>query len=177
MYIGKDLTNDYPTIVQHFNESKIDYSIEYIKLYIVYNRWYRFVTGETNDRIALQKLKKRYGIWLEYTQGKALFSLRPVMAQLVELTQRENDWLATKFWSGYIQNSNDWRSLIELWYQVRCKLVHGSAVKSHYVQLSHSSLTIFLEEIIGRINRNKPNQLYDDWGVDMHPGASQQFIQ
>lgn len=164
------------TLIEQFERAKIDYSVEYMKLYIVYNRWYRLVTGEVNDRAAIQKLKKRYVIWFDYSQHKTLTALYGIMTQLVELTQRENDWQATHHWQGYIQNNDDWRSLIEFWYVVRCKVVHGSQVKHEYIQLAYASLCLFLDEIINRIKTMSPHNYFDNWGVDMHPVPMWDFV-
>lgn len=121
-------------------------------MYITYNAWYKEVAGTTNDRQALDVLKKRYIIWDDYRSGKTMRSLRIYMEKLSEYSQREPFSPKTLYWSGSIEHVNDWRSLIELWYQVRCRLVHGSAVPPKYVWLAYETLDIFMGEITLRMS-------------------------
>lgn len=136
-----------------YKKAQVDYTEQYIKMYIAYNAWYQEVTGTTNDRQALDSLKKRFVIWDDYIQGKTMKSLRLYMERLTELTQREPFSSKTLYWSGSIENPADWRSLIEFWYQVRCRLVHGTEVKPRYVWLAYESLDIFMGEIVERMQR------------------------
>lgn len=134
-----------------YGKGCIDYAGYFLSLYIAYNAWYYRVTNTTNDRRAVSLLKRRYAIWNDYCSGKTMRALLPYMQQLAELTQREPFVLATPVWDGELSDSFDWRSLIEYWYQVRCLLVHGAAVKAEYVGLAYHTLCIFMEEIIERM--------------------------
>lgn len=136
-----------------YKKAQIDYVEHYIKMYITYNAWYQEVTGTNNDRQALDSLKKRFVIWDDYVKGRTMKSLQVYMERLSELTQREPFSSKTLYWSGSIESTTDWRSLIEFWYQVRCKLVHGSDVKPRYVWLAYETLDIFMGEIVDRMQK------------------------
>lgn len=136
-----------------YKKAQIDYVEKYIQMYIAYNAWYHEVTGTTHDRQALDILKKRFIIWDDYTKGRTMKSLRVYMERLTELTQREPFSSKTLYWSGSIESSTDWRSLIEFWYQVRCRLVHGTEVRQKYVWLAYETLDIFIGEIVDRMQR------------------------
>ncbi|MGH7218274.1 MAG: hypothetical protein ACREGE_02430 [Candidatus Microsaccharimonas sp.] len=140
-------------IYEWFKKAQIHYDEQYVWLYISYNAWYQAVTHTTNDRQALGALKKRFVIWDDYINGRALQNLRPYMERLAEFTQREPLMTKTIYWSGSVESPNDWRSLIEFWYQVRCTLVHGARVRPRYVWLAYETLTIFMEEIIDRMHQ------------------------
>jgi hypothetical protein len=141
----------FATIEKQYEVARINYTTQFLLLYVAYNAWYYHVTGTRNDREALALLKQRYVIWHDYYWGRAMSTLRPLMRQLAELTQREPFESSTVGWNGEIAHSTDWRSLIEFWYQVRCTLVHGSEVKSDYIGLAYQTLDIFMEEIIQRM--------------------------
>lgn len=138
-------------IFNWYKKAQVNYVEQYIKMYIAYNAWYREVTGTTNDRQALDVLKKRFVIWDDYKKGRTMSSLKIYMEKLVELTQREPFSSKNLYWTGSIESLGDWRSLIEFWYQVRCKLVHGTEVKPRYVWLAYETLDIFMGEIIERM--------------------------
>ncbi len=140
-------------VYEWFKKAQIAYDEQYIWLYISYNTWYQAVTHTTNDRQALGTLKKRFIIWDDYTNGKVLQGLRPYMQRLAELTQREPLAAKTLYWSGSIESPADWRSLIEFWYHVRCALVHGARVRPRYVWLAYETLSVFMEEIVDRMQR------------------------
>ncbi len=136
-----------------FKKAQIDYVEKYIQMYIAYNAWYQEVTGCSNDRQALAALKKRFVIWDDYAHGRTMKLLQVYMERVVELTQREPFSSRTTYWSGSIESSTDWRSLIEFWYQVRCKLVHGAEVNPKYVWLAYETLDVFMGEIISRMQK------------------------
>ena len=136
-----------------YKKAQVDYIEKYIQMYIAYNAWYREVTGTTNDRQALNSLKKRFVIWDDYIDGKTMKTLQVYMERVAELTQREPFSSKTLYWTGSIESPNDWRSLIEFWYQVRCKLVHGAEVKPRYVWLAYETLDIFMGEIVSRMQQ------------------------
>jgi len=143
------------TIVSAYTKAQVDYVQCFIALYISYNTWYHEVTETTNDRRALTLLKKRYIIWDDYREGKVLRALRPYMEQLVECTTREPLHSQAKAWNGEVAHQNDWHSLIEYWYQVRCQLVHGSTMLAVYVWLAYHTLNVFMEEIVRRMMTQK----------------------
>lgn len=137
-------------IIRWYKRAQIDYVEHYIRMYIAYNAWYREVTNTTNDRQAISQLKKRVVIWDDYANGKTLKQLRFYMEKLTDLTQKE-PLVRTVNWSGSINSTTDYRSLIEYWYQVRCLLVHGSYIHPKYVWLAYETLDIFVSEIIHRM--------------------------
>ncbi|MGV9001744.1 MAG: hypothetical protein ACOH18_02195 [Candidatus Saccharimonadaceae bacterium] len=141
-----------------YKKAQVDYVEQYIKMYIAYNAWYQEVTGSSNDRQALDSLKKRFIIWDDYAQGKTMKPLNLYMERLTELTQREPFSTKTLYWSGSVESPTDWRSLIEFWYQVRCKLVHGSEVRARYVWLAYETLDVFMGEIIDRMQKCFTNE-------------------
>lgn len=138
-------------VYEWYGKAQVDYVEHYVRLYIAYNAWYQAVTGTSNDREGLSALKKRYVIWDDYIKGWTMRGLRPYVERLIELTQREPLSAETVYWSGSIENSTDWRSLIEFWYQVRCRLMHGTRVPPRYVWLAYETLNIFMGEIIDRM--------------------------
>lgn len=139
-------------ILRCYQRSQIDYIEHYIRLYIAYNAWYREVTGTSNDREALAKLKKRTVLWNDYANGRTMRALSVYMEKLVDLTQHE-PLGKTIYWSGSIESVSDWRALIEYWYQIRCLLVHGVNVKPRFVWLAYETLDIFMNEIIDRVQQ------------------------
>ena len=136
-----------------YKKAQIDYVQQYINMYVSYNAWYQEVTGTTNDREAIGHLKKRFVIWDDYSNGKTMRAMRPYLERLTELTQREPLSSRTAYWSGSIDSTTDWRSLIEFWYQVRCRLVHGSEVNTRYVWLAYETLDVFMGEIVSRMQK------------------------
>ena len=119
--------DDIKHIYSWYKKAQVDYTELYVRLYISYNAWYRQVTATTNDREAISRLKKRFVIWDDYCSGNTLQRLRVYAERLSKLTY-EQPLAGSAVWNGVIQTSQDWRSLIEFWYQVRCYLVHGSDV-------------------------------------------------
>ena len=148
-----------------YKKAHIDYSRQFLCLYISYNAWFREVTGTTNDREAIAALKKRFIIWDDYCNDRIMRTLPTYMQQLVDLTQKEPLPTTTQYWDGEIDTIKDWRSLIEYWYQVRCRIVHGMEVEPVYSWLAYETLAVFMEEIVTRIQRNLATP--DVWSVDM----------
>lgn len=145
--------SDAKVIYGWYQKAQVDYVDMFIKMYITYNAWYREVVGTLNDRQAIGSLKKRYVIWDDYVNGQTMRTLRPYMERLAELTAREPLMSETSYWEGSLQHANDWRSLIEFWYQVRCRLVHGSEVERKYVWLAYETLDVFMGEIVDRMQK------------------------
>ena len=142
--------NDIRHIYRWYKKAQVDYTELYIRIYIAYNAWYRQVTNSTNDREAIAILKKRFVIWDDYSQGKTLSNLKVYVERLSKLTS-EKPFASSTVWDGVIEGSNDWRGLIEFWYQVRCMLVHGSEVSPRYVWLAYETLELFMGEIVERM--------------------------
>jgi hypothetical protein len=57
------------------------------------------------------------------------------------------------YWSGSVESKEDWKSLIEYWYQVRCIVVHGNTLQDQYVRLAYDTLSIYMVEIVSRMKR------------------------
>jgi hypothetical protein len=142
--------NDVRHIYKWYKKAQIDYTELYIRIYIAYNAWYRQVTNSTNDREAIATLKKRFVIWDDYSKGKTMSNLRVYVERLSMLTL-EKPLTNNTAWNGSIENADDWRGLIEFWYQVRCLLVHGSEVPPRYVWLAYETLELFMGEIVERM--------------------------
>ena len=142
--------NDIRHIYKWYKKAQVDYTELYIRIYIAYNAWYRQVTNSTNDREAIALLKKRFVIWDDYGKGKTLSNLRVYVERLSKLTL-EKPLANNTAWNGYVENGDDWRGLIEFWYQVRCMLVHGSEVSPRYVWLAYETLELFIGEIVERM--------------------------
>lgn len=138
-------------IYQLYGRSQVDYGLHFLHIYISYNAWYREATGMTNDRQALSLLKKRFIIWDDYIKGRTLNQLKPYMKRLTELSQQKPFVSTRLYWSGEFEGSDDWRSLIEFWYQTRCLIVHGSDFRQKHAWLAYETLTIFMKEIIERM--------------------------
>lgn len=136
-----------------YEKSVIDYRKQYSALYTAYNAWYREVLSTTNDRQAVTALKKRYVIWEEYCDGRAMHDMKSLMERLADLTQKEPLHCQSPHWNGEINGVHDWQSLIEYWYQVRCIVVHGGRINLVYVWLAYQTLDIFMSEIIHRVGR------------------------
>lgn len=143
--------NGVTQVLAWYQKAQIDYADQFLKMYVAYNAWYYQVTGTNNDRQALSMLKKRFVIWDDYCNGKTMAPLKLYMEKLVELTQRDPLVSNTRYWNGEIDNTQDWRSLIEYWYQIRCLVVHGAEVRAKYVWLAYETLDTFMCEILDRI--------------------------
>jgi len=143
--------DDAKHIYRWYKRAQVDYTELYIRMYIAYNAWYRQVTGCTNDRQAIAQLKKRFIIWDDYCKGKTIPNLRVYLKRLSVITS-EHPFESHSLWDGFITSDDDWRSLIEFWYQVRCMLVHGSEVSARHVWLAYETLTIFMGEIVSRMH-------------------------
>jgi hypothetical protein len=142
--------DDIKYIYNWYRKAQVDYTEHYIRMYIAYNAWYRQVTGKTNDREALSVLKKRFVIWDDYCNGKTMMNLRVYVERLHKVT-KESPLTSHMYWNGVVESKDDWRGLIEFWYQVRCLLVHGSEVSPKYVWLAYETLELFMAEIVNRM--------------------------
>lgn len=147
--------DEYAQFLSWYQRSELDYETIYISLYISYNTWYSTLLHTTNNREAILVLKKRYVIWEEYESGLALNGLHAYIAQLVEYTQREPLEGFVRYWDGEVRSVYDWPSLIEFWYFIRCRLVHGAYVEKAYLVLAYETLKLFMDEIVDRIKRHK----------------------
>lgn len=147
---------DVKAVYSWYKKSQIDYTQHYINMYVSYNAWYRQVSGSMNDRQAIGILKKRYIIWDDYLHGKTMRTLRPYMERLAELTQREPFMSENTYWTGSVESISDWRSLIEYWYQVRCRVVHGAELSPKFIWLAYETLDVFMTEIVERMQKCTP---------------------
>jgi len=143
-------------IYHWFESAQIDYSGMYLKLYVAFNAWYRQVTQTPYDRDAIARLKKRFVIWNDYYNGLAMHGLKPVFSSIVALTCSKPMRVSRGRWNGVVESVDDWRGLLEYWYQVRCDLVHGlidmdSAEETKIIRYAYQSLNIFMSEIIKRM--------------------------
>lgn len=170
-------------IYRWYKHAQVDYVDHYIRLYIAYNAWYREVTTGSSDRQSLAQLKKRVIIWDDYANGRTMKPLKVYMERLVDLTGRE-PLGRTLHWSGSIDSTTDWRSLIEYWYQIRCLLVHGAQVKPVHVWLAFETLDVFMGEIIDRMHailneaaEQVPPTAPDIQQLRAHPSASKRSVQ
>ena len=144
---------DIPTSVRSwYDKSRIDYTDQFMRLFVAYAIWFRGVTGKTTDRHAIESLKKRFVIWDEYYQDKAMIALKPIAANIAKMTSTDG-LIKTK-----VADADDWRQIIEYWYEVRCHIFHGNLTfgetYSHiYVKLAYDSLSIFMDEIVRRMEQ------------------------
>lgn len=129
--------------------------MDYLAVYIRFNTWYRLVTGERQDSMAIKMLLRRYVVWKDYLAGNCLLDLRPIHQTLTG-------------------SNKDWQELVRIWYRVRCQVVHGEPVDEGEVALCHTSLQLFMDEIEHRHDlvttlSNAQRYVYapDEWGVDM----------
>lgn len=149
------MTNDaeYQIIYDWHTRAQLDYREAYTRLFICYNSWFRQVTGARTDRLAINKLKHRFVIWADYENNRTLQSLRPVLSEIARTTSNPSNI------GVIVADENDWKSLIEYWYQVRCHLFHGSAITDQpmyhrQIELAYHSLNIFMTEIIARMKQS-----------------------
>lgn len=142
--------DDIRHVYKWYRKAQVDYTELYIRMYIAYNAWYQQVTGSTNDREAIAILKKRFVIWDDYTKGRTMPNLKVYTERLATLTSNQ-PLASSAVWNGAVQNGDDWRSLIEYWYRIRCMVVHGSEVSPRHVWLAYETLDIFMAEIVERM--------------------------
>lgn len=133
-----------------YQRGQIEYVNYYMALYAAFNAWYREQTNTTNDRQALNHLRRGNQLWQAYCRGECMQDLTLYMNQLVEYTQREPLSHATPHWVGEVDHVHDWESLVEYWYRVRCLVMHGAEIHASYVYLAYETLNIFMGEIVQR---------------------------
>ena len=142
-------------ILAAFNASRIDYAGAYLHLYASYNAWYRSVTGESLDAVAIGKMKQRYEMWAEYLSGDCLQLLRSPMRRMYVLSQHR-PLIAASGRDVMLEDDCDWRHLIDIWYVVRCDIVHGATSTKHsyydqFIRLAYESLSVYMTEVVYRI--------------------------
>lgn len=130
-------------------KSCIDYAQQYMLLYTAFNGWYRVATRMSSDRESIRQLKVLLARQSTIRRMEDSYRLKVYMVQIVEATQRDPLLLGLYGWSGVVNHSTDWKSLVEFWYRVRCLLVHGSDVSAQNIYLAFESLTVFMEDIVG----------------------------
>ena len=136
--------------------------LNYVDLFISYIYWFKKATGKNRDRDAVNALKERPVVWEEYQKGETLFGLKSKVREIAKITQGtplENLTGGNQNWNGVVADENDWQSLIEFWYRVRCNLFHGAKSPEDYrdqevVRLAYESLNIFMSEIVRRMKSN-----------------------
>ena len=146
-------------ITTWYERSQLDYNDLYVRLYIAYNAWFRQVTKTNTDREAINALKKRFVIWDDYQRGRILVALKPLVRDIATLTKTD------KSLGVRLEGEDDWRNLIEFWYQVRCHLFHGSGLftgvqQAVWTRLAYQSLNLFMGEVVGRMNSSFTNADY-----------------
>lgn len=130
-----------------YYESQVHYTQLYMLLYSAYNAWYSAVAGTCSDRDALIVLKAKSAIWHSYLRGMVMRDLSLYVGYITEYTQRQPLGTASKYWAGSLGSSNDWRGLIEYWYQVRCRVVHGGVIDKRHIYLAYMSLSVFMRSL------------------------------
>lgn len=152
----KVLNDDPHALVVHlFAGASIDYGSYYMRLFSAYNVWFRWVTGESTDALGLRAMQRRRQLWDDCFNGDCLEGLVPLMRKLAVLTQHRPLEYSSGRWAGYLSDPYDWTGLIELWYALRCDLVHGSVAlrSTHYpvvLRLGYETLSIFMTEVLKR---------------------------
>lgn len=157
------------------DKAQIDYADMYMRLYVAYNAWYRRVTGQDNDALALERLGSRFVIWDDYLQKLTLTDLRPLIRTIAEV-------------SPLITHENDWKGLISYWYRVRCDIFHGLEVSAGDSELAYRSLHCFMLEIRKRMEscfQDKDRQRLEEittllqhgWGDSTRLKAEQEYLQ
>lgn len=148
--------NEYQTLLLRlFNESRVDYSQHYSKLFSAFNLWYSQATSTSVDATALVTMKRRPYLWRASFNDDCLSGLLPIMRRIMILTQHRPLERANGEWKGYLSDQYDWQGLIDFWYAIRCEVVHGSpALQVSYfpvlVKLAYESLSIYMNEIVLR---------------------------
>jgi hypothetical protein len=146
-------------ITTWFERAQLDYCDLYMRLFVAYNAWFRHVTGQPNDRASINALKKRFVIWDDYQRGRSMVQLHQKMIPIITMTGRDHSL------GVVVRDDEDWRNLIEFWYQVRCHLFHGSSLFSQsqqlvWAKLAYESLNIFMAEVVDRMKRSFTNEDY-----------------
>lgn len=139
-------------ILRWYERAQLDYETRYIALYASYNAWYSALLGVTSNRRAIEMLKQRAVIWEECLADFCAPDLKRLLRSAYEQTLL-HPMTTYSSWSGQLRSSRDWASMIELWYAVRCSLVHGLEVPSIFTQIAYSSLNIFMTELLDRAEK------------------------
>lgn len=130
---------------RYFNCSKIDYFSLYMNLYAAYNAWHRSELGPVSNRDALRVLKQNFNIWHQYYQGDAMTEMKGLFEAVVDFTAGG--------WPVVVKDAEDWRSMVDFWYKIRCELVHGELdildpCAKEGVRLAYCTLYVFMEEAL-----------------------------
>lgn len=146
-------------IIETFQSSRIDYAGAYLHLYASYNAWYRFVTGQSLDTVAIGKMKQRYALWRDYIDGNCLQQLRSPMRRIYVLTQHR-PLITGSGVSLVLEDDSDWQHLIDFWYAVRCDVVHATSARTHgyyeqFIRLAYESLQVYMTEVVHRLRQQE----------------------
>lgn len=144
-------------VIETFHSSFIDYAGAYLHLYASYNAWYRFATGHSLDTLALAAMKQRYEIWKDFLDGECLERLRSPMRRLYVLSQHR-PLLTSSGVHVQLEDDSDWVHLIDVWYAIRCDIVHATPSRTEvyfeqFVRLAYESLQIYMTEVVARLQR------------------------
>jgi len=139
-----------------YERAQIDYSDLFMKEYIAYNTWFRKVTGCSVDHETIKRVTRRFIIWEDYTHGRTLIELGPIVEKISLLTWGQPVQPMGSAWNGVVKDGLDWKGLIYFWYQTRCDLFHGltlpgRAAHDRQIKLAYESLNIFMTEIMRRM--------------------------
>ncbi len=134
-----------------YEKAQIDYAQLYMALYAAFNTWYRVRTRTENDRQAINSLREDESVWSCYRLDAGINKMNSLMPLLVELTQREPISYASPHWKGVVSHNQDWPSLLEYWYRVRCLVMHGAEIKPVYIYLAYETLNVFMGEMVKSI--------------------------
>ena len=139
-----------------YERAQIDYSDLFMKEYIAYNAWFRKVTDCSVDHEAITRVTQRFIIWEDYTHGRTLIELGPIVEKISLLTWGQPVQPMGSAWNGVVKDDLDWKGLIYFWYQTRCDLFHGltlpgRAAHDRQIKLAYESLNIFMTEIMRRM--------------------------
>lgn len=112
----------------------IPYAPLFLAEYVAYASWYKIVTKSADDKTALLTLKRTGYLWDEYLEGGVLQDMQPIITKIV------GDW-------------KNWPAVIDMWYQVRCRLIHGEKVDVIEVKNAYLSLSCYMNEVVKRLDQ------------------------
>lgn len=130
---------------EYYQRSQLDYAAAYMYLYASYNAWHRVEVGAMSDRDALRVLKRNFNIWHQYYEGESMLGMGALLEEVVSYTKSG--------WPVVVVDAEDWRSMVDFWYKVRCELVHGQldisdSHSEEAVRLAYQTLSLFMGEAL-----------------------------
>ena len=118
----------------------------YAMLFAEWNKWYRDILGYEEAASALPSLARRTLLWTYLiTQYASFYS---TLCQLMILTQHAP--LSKDY--PRIVSIDDVRSFLQLWYLIRCDIVHANRRSDHpafsvYVHCCQRALSLYMAEL------------------------------